>query len=120
MNNPLILPTVTITQGLQFDGNWQFLSQYPEPDSPIDLTTWTGEFVIAETLGDTPLISMPCALFASGDVTVTLTPEQTAALSPARKIGGRMAAEFQIKLTAPFPEFSQVWQGGVSIARAAE
>ena len=120
MTQPLILPTITMTQGLQFDGNWQLVSRWPAPDSPVDLTNWTGVFALSGAIGEDPLIVQPCALFASGDVTVTLTAEQTAALSPARTVGGRLAAEFQIKLYAPEPEFSQVWQGGVSIARAIE
>jgi hypothetical protein len=110
------LPPITIVQGVQFDGGWQFTSDYPAPRSPIDLTTWTGTFVIADDLEGPPLLSVAPALSATGDITVTLTPDQTAALDPAQQVGGRAAALFQITLRAPSPEFDQVWQGAVSIS----
>lgn len=112
----LSLPPIEIVQGVQFDGGWQFVSDYPTTRSPIDLTTWTGEFIIADQLDSAPLLTVTPTLAATGDITVTLTEAQTAALTPARQVGGRAAAVFQITLRAPFPEFDQVWQGTVSIA----
>lgn len=112
----LSLPPIEIVQGVQFDGGWQFVSDYPTTRSPIDLTTWTGEFVIADELGGTPLLTVAPGLSVLGDIAVTLTPSQTAALMPSLQVGGRAAAIFQITLRAPFPEFDQVWQGAVSIA----
>ena len=112
------LPAIEIVQGLQFSGDWRFVSAYPEPNTPIDLTGWSGEFVIADYLDGTPILTVTPALYATGDITVTLTEAQTAALDPARQVGGRAAAVFQITLRAPSPEFDQVWQGAVSIARS--
>jgi hypothetical protein len=116
MTQVIKLPAIKIVQGVQFAGGWQFVSSYPSERSPIDLTTWTGEFVIADELDSEPLLTVTPILAATGDITVTLTEAQTAALDPARQVGGRAAAIFQITLRAPSPEFDQVWQGAVSIA----
>lgn len=113
----LKLPPVSIVQGLEFTGNWQFVSAWPAPNSPIDLTTWTGEFVIADDLEADPLLTVAPTLNANGDIAVSLTEAQTTALDPSRKVGGRAAAAFQITLRAPLPKFDQVWQGAVSISR---
>lgn len=112
------LPAIEIVQGVQFNGDWRFVSAYPAQNTPIDLTGWTAEFVIADTLEDAPILTATPALYATGDIVVTLTGAQTAALDPARQVGGRAAAVFQITLRAPLPEFDQVWQGAVSIARS--
>ena len=116
MTSVLSLPAIKIVQGVQFDGGWQFTSSYPAERSPIDLTTWTGTFIIADELDSEPLLTVAPVLSETGDITVTLTADQTAALDPARQVGGRAAAIFQITLRAPSPEFDQVWQGAVSIA----
>jgi hypothetical protein len=118
MTQPVILPTIALTQGLQFDGYWRFMSNYPIPRSPVNLAQWSGRFDITETASGAVLYSAPLTLTNMGDISIIIAPEITATLNPARQVGGRAAAEFQIKLDAPEADLSQVWQGGVSIARA--
>ena len=116
MPEPLKLPAIDIIQGERFTAVWQFTSAYPAQNSPIDMSTWTGTFIIADDLQSKALLTVTPALAITGDIVVTLTAEQTAALTPARQIGGRAAAVFQITLRAPASDFDQVWQGAVSIA----
>ena len=120
MSEVLKLPPIEIVQGVQFVGGWQFVSDYPTERSPIDLTAWSGEFVIADDLEDQPLLTVAPVLAATGDITVTITEAQTLALDLSRAVGSRAAGVFQLTLRAPSPEFDQVWQGAVSLARSVK
>jgi len=117
MSAVLILPTISMVQGVDFSQVWRFLTNYPTPRTPIDLSNWSGEFTLSDAVAE-PFFRAPLTLLASGDITLTIPAATTATFRPARQVGGRAAAEFQIRLEAPLPELSQVWQGGVSIARA--
>jgi hypothetical protein len=116
------LPAITIIPGLQKDIVLRFSSAYPTDNSAVDLTGWSGELIIAQSAGAEAIARYPLDLDADGWITVTLTAAQTLALEldPAQQIGGRVNAFYQITLTAPEPEFSQVWQGGVVIAARSE
>ena len=118
MTRLVILPTINIVQGAQLDQYWRWLSAFPGPRTPVPLTGWTGVFTMTDVGGGDVLHTAPLTLGAAGDISLTIPAEVTATLQPARQIGGRAAAEFQIKLTTTNPELTQVWQGGVSIARA--
>lgn len=107
-----ILPTIRVTQGLP-----RFIQYtFEDIDGAIDLSAWTGEFTISRQPFDDPILRVPLALNASGEIRVNLTAEQTADLAARAIIGGATNAMFQIRLTAPDPEFNQVWQGDVAVA----
>ena len=113
-----ILPAIRIVRGQRAQFLWRYLTSYPAPRTPVDLSTWAGVFTLALDYDDTPLLSVPCGMGADGRIVVTLAPEQTANLAGPQQIGGRVAAVFQVTLTAPNPALSQVWQGGATIAKA--
>jgi hypothetical protein len=118
MTAPVILPAISITRGQRAAFQWRYLTAYPAARTPVDLSDWTGLFTLALNYDDAPLLTVPCALGVDGFVRVTLQPADTAELAGSQQIGGRVAAVFQVTLTAPQPELSQAWQGGASIARA--
>lgn len=107
-----ILPVLRITQGLPRE----YQLTFEDVDGPVDLSTWTGEFVIAIKPFETPVLRVPLVLGADGTIRASLTAEQTAALPARPVIGGATNGTFQVRLVAPDPEFSQIWQGDVAVA----
>jgi len=110
-------PAINITSGLQLDQAWRLTSAYPVPRSPVDLSLWTAEIRIGTKLNEKAEFSKPLTLDAGGNITLTIGGVVTATISDAIPDG---RAFYQINLNAPDPEFSQVWQGGVTITRAVE
>lgn len=113
----LQLPALSAIEGQQADFNWLFLSDYPAPNSPVDLTGWTATFTVSTNIDGPAVVTTTPTLGAGGDISVTLTAAELSLLPTAPKIGGRISAYYQLNLNAPSPEFNQVWQGGLSIAR---
>lgn len=111
-------PAIMAIKGETASFNWRILSAYPEPRSPVDLSTWTATFTIRDRDEGFTLLEATPALTSGGDVSVDLTADQTATLTAARQIGGRCAAVYELNLNAPDPAFDIVMQGGVSIAGA--
>lgn len=121
MPEPTILHALTVTQGLPASFGFRFSSNYPEARTPVDMSTgWTGTFIVTDEPGGNVLLEQPIPdLGPDGLIMVNLTADQTAAMTPSRHIGGRVAACFQINLDYDDPSLSQVWQGALTIARAA-
>lgn len=113
--NVLALPPMNLVQGQVTGVNLTFLD---DAEGAMDLTGWTGEIRMAYSIGETPFFTADLALAAEGAV-VGEIPADTTANIPARpEIGGTVGGIFQIILTAPDPEFNQVWQGPFVIAGA--
>lgn len=111
---PVVLPVIRITRGVEFYAEYLF----EDADGPIDLTAWSGEFTIAERPFAPVLFRAEAQCGSDGIVSVTIPAEEQFPAVP--RIGGAPSAMFQITLTAPLPEFNQVWQGPAIIAGAVE
>jgi hypothetical protein len=118
MSAPVILPPVTITKGVEYVQRYVF-SLDEAGEDPIDLTGWVGEFSLSTRPFAKPFYTAEVDLEGDrGGVVVTIPDYDTASdeFVPLPILGGSANVFQQIKLTAPDPSQSQVWQGPVTIA----
>lgn len=105
------LPPITLSPVDETVLSWQYL----EAQSPVDFTqevdgtSWSAEIIIWNCGVD--MLRAPVALAADGGVSVTIPASTSAALRSARRID----AHFQIRFTAPIPDFNMVWQGPATV-----
>ena len=123
MTTLLELPALSAVESTPADFYWRFLSAYPAPNSPVDLSTWTAVFTVSQTLGGDAIVTQSANATANGDISVTLTASQIKTIldnipSPSR-IGARSSSYWQLRLTSSdATPYVHIWQGGLSIARA--
>lgn len=116
----VILPPLEFVEGYPFD--WMMTWSDEATGLPVDFTevingnSWSGRFTIATTLDDAPSYEAVPTLTADGQVIIAMTPDQFAFLTPPSQIGGGVVAVFQIQLSSPVPNMSQVFQGPVRIS----
>ena len=123
MTTILELPALSAVETTPADFYFRFLSAYPSPNSPVDLSDWTAVFTVSATLGGEAVVTQAATATADGSISVTLSPTQIAAILarvPAPpQIGARSSSFWQLRLTSPdATPFVHIWQGGLSIARA--
>lgn len=110
------LPPIQIVEGQDA----YFSALFREGDEPVDLTGWTGEIKMAHDVGCKAFWTAPVTLDAQGNVSVTLPHTETDAFCHKHVTGLNTVGIYQITLTAPVPEFNEVWQGAVAIAGVIE
>jgi hypothetical protein len=108
----VILPSLSIVQGLEFYQEYAF----QDNDGPIDLSDWEVSFALSSRPFDAPFHQQDIAAGADGIVRVAIAADETRGFEALPRIGGAPSAMFQIKLIAPAPDVSQVWQGPAIIA----
>lgn len=111
---PVILPVIRIARGVEFYQEYLF----EDADGPIDLSAWSGEVVISGQPFEDPFFR--AALVCGSDGVIEMTIPATEEFPAVPRIGGAPSAVYQIRLTAPAPEFNQLWQGPAIIAGAFE
>lgn len=115
MTKPVILPPISITQGVAFFQRWVF----EDSAGPIDLTGWTGTYALSKRPFEKPFHEGDCALGGTvGDIQISITAEETATFEAKPILGGAPNAILQIKLVSPLPTQNQVWQTNATIAGA--
>lgn len=108
----VVLPPVSITQGLPF-----YLEMvFKDIDGPVDLSGWTGTFALSVKPFDEPFFSIACDLDENGVIRVQIEGTSTDTFDAPERIGGGPFACYQIFLSAPSSEFDQIWQGTANIA----
>lgn len=119
---PTILPPAVVTRGQPALFVYVFRSNHPEPRTPVNMSVgWVGRLTITDKLGGAVLLEKPINdLRDTGMIVAQLTEAETAALTSSRHIGGRVAAAYQITLENAEHGLSEVWQGALSIAEAAQ
>lgn len=111
---------VTPPLGLSTIGDTEQFWQWIEGQTPVDFTAiidglgWSAEFLI-ETR-DGVIHRSPVALDASGYLSVTVPVLVALALRSCRRID----ANYQITITAPLPDMSEVWRGPVVVHEATQ
>lgn len=86
-----------------------------EGQTPVDFTAtvdgngWSAEFLI-ENCGQVEYRA-PATLDADGYVSVSIPARTSAALRSRRRID----AQFQIRFSAPLPDFDEVWRGPIVV-----
>lgn len=123
MTTLLELPALSAVESTPADFYWRFLSAYPAPNSPVDMSTWTAVFTVSQTLGGEAIVTQSATATADGNISVTLSAAQIATILarvPAPPtIGARSSAFWQLRLTSSdATPYVHIWQGGLSIARA--
>ena len=112
MSKPVILPTVTITQGVQYFQRYRLSNS----SGPFDLTDWTGTLMLAKRPFDPPFFRKDVTLGGTaGTVDVLITAEEADEFDTLPIIGGTPVGIRQIYLIAPDPTQNQVWQGPISV-----
>lgn len=107
------LPPLQVVQGQPAN----FWAVFKEGDRPVDLSLWTGEIKLAHDIGHRDFWTAPVQLDADGNVSVDIPADELDAFCVrSRSIGSNTVGVFQITLTAPIAEFTEVWQGNVAIA----
>ena len=112
MTEVVILPAISIIQGVEFYQEYRF----DDVDGPIDLTGWTATAALSDAPFNAPFWTGVPTLASNGVITVTIPAATTLEFPVKAKVGGVGSAVFQIRLTAPAPEFHRVWQGPAIIA----
>lgn len=109
----ILIPPIEVQQGLAFthDFVWE------EDGLPVDMTGWTGEFVAKANFGDdNKLVTATPVLGSAGEITITLTAEQTAALPAREKRGPIPIGFYQIKVSSG--STGQIFQGDLHVSAA--
>ena len=112
----VVLPPIEFVEGYPFEWTMFWLDE--ATGEPVDLTEagWTGRFTIADTLDAVPSYEAVPVLGADGSVYISMAASEFTFLTPPAQIGGGVVAVYQIQLTAPVPQMSQVFQGPVKIS----
>ena len=113
MSKPVILPPISITQGVEY------FQRYVLSDSsgPMDLTGWTGTIALSKRPFEKPFFTGDVTLGgAAGTVDVTIPVADNVTFDVDPILGGSPVAVQQIYLVAPDATQNQVWQGPVKIA----
>lgn len=112
----VVLPPMEFVEGYPFEWTMFWLDE--ATGEPVDLTApgWTGRFTIADNLDAAPSYEAAPVLGADGSVYISMAATDFPFLKPPSQIGGGVVAVFQIQLTAPVPQMSQVFQGPVKIS----
>jgi hypothetical protein len=103
MRGVVELPEIRIVQGEVFAQIWIFTEDEPEPETPIDMTEWAGEFRLGD-LGAEAVFTYAPTMTDQGEILVQMTAAETLLLEPG-------TTYFQIDLTAPEEFADQLWQG---------
>lgn len=117
MSQPVILPPISITKGVEFYAGFEFLDSQK---APVSMVGWTGTFKLSLRPFEDPFYEQAVEIDAeNGFIEVTIPPELIAdklddAIKPV--IGGSPSTSYQIQLIAPDPYDNQVWQGTANIA----
>lgn len=109
----ILIPPIEIQQGLAFthDFVWE------EDGIPVDMTGWTGEFVAKADYGDdNKLVTATPVLGSSGEITITLTADQTASLPARDRQGPVKIGVYQIKVSGG--STGQIFQGDLHVSAA--
>jgi len=101
------LPPAKIVQGEV----WSQEYLWEAGDAPVDLTGWTGEFLLSHRPFDAPFHRDDIAIIGSGLFRTTIAKEDTAEFEVLPRVKGGPNAYLQIRLTDPLAENNQVWQG---------
>lgn len=114
-----IIPAIKLTEGRDFEGRWVLRDKII---GPVDFTeviggeTWSATFRMAAKLSDDPLVSKAATLTSAGAIVVDMTASEFADLIVPPVIGGAQVGVFQIEITSPLPDLSQIWQGPVHLS----
>lgn len=109
----ILIPPIEVQQGLAFT----HVFVWEEDGIPVNMTGWTGEFVAKANYGDdTKLVTATPVLGATGEITITLTAEQTASLPALDKPGPRLVGTYQIKVSGG--STGQIFQGNLHVSAA--
>jgi len=109
----ILIPPIQVQQGLAFthDFVWE------EDGLPVDMTGWTGEFIAKADYGDdTKLLTATPVLGSAGEITITLTAEQTASLPAQDRQGPVKIGVYQIKVSGG--STGQIFQGDLHVSAA--
>ena len=111
---PVIIPPLVITQGKAFSQSWRIEDPLADPVI-VPLAGWTGTFRLFTQPFDASFYS--AALVIENDqIAVSIPGEVTAGFAALPILGGRPNGWYQLDLTAPQPDLSQVWQGSLTVA----
>lgn len=102
----ILIPPIQVQQGLPFDHDlvWE------EDGVPVNMTGWTGEFVVKANFGDDQkLITSTPVLGAAGEIEINLTADQTTGLPVQDRRGPVQIGFYQITVTNGTT--GQVFQG---------
>lgn len=109
----ILIPPIQVQQGLAFthDFVWE------EDGLPVNMTGWTGEFVAKADYGDdNKLLTATPVLGSAGQITITLTAEQTTALPAQDRQGPVKIGVYQIKVSGG--STGQFFQGDLHVSAA--
>ena len=104
MSKPIRLPAITLTQGVEFYKEYQWL----RGDTPVDMSTgWTGEIVLKRGPKDPDLWRGAVALTADGEIKVTVPGDVSLPARP--KLGAFAMGVFEITVSSD--DDGEVFQG---------
>lgn len=113
MTKPVILPPITITQGVEYVQRYNLSNSA----GALDLTGWTGTVSLSKRPFEKPFYTAAVTLGGvAGTVDVTFPVADTLTFDVDPILGGSPVAFLQVYLVAPDPTQNQVWQGPVKIA----
>lgn len=110
------LPPLQIVEGQDA----YFFAKFIEGKGPVKFDGWSGEIKLAHDRSWKAFWTAPVQLDAQGNVSVTIPHTETDAFCVRRVAGLDTVGMFQITLTAPVPEFNEIWQGAVAITGVIE
>lgn len=114
------LPPLKFVEGYPFE--WTLTWSDEATGNPVDFTEtvdgvgWSASFTIAKSLSAVPDYTAAPVLNDVGEIYISMAASDFTFLEPPDRIGGDVVAVFQIVVTAPIPQMSQVFQGNVMIA----
>lgn len=112
----LAVPPISLSPVADSNASWVYM----EAQQPVDFTAtvddaeWSAEFLI-ENCGKV-VFRAAADLDAQGGISVTIPQGTSAALRSSRRIDGH----YQIRFSAPLPDFDMVWQGPVVVLEITE